>query len=432
MTTHAKHFPRASLHERTGTIVGWETCCGLLFHSPAFCFITENGLFHLGPVRQDRLVTPDKKKLLRVGVLFGGRSGEHEVSLVSAASVIRGLDPDKYEAVPIGITKDGHWLIGEGAAKMLPEVLKTGRRVMLTADPTEAALMPLDRGAGAQRLDVIFPVLHGTYGEDGTIQGMLDLAGLPYVGAGVLGSAIGMDKDVAKRLCQTEGIPVVPWVTVHRWEWEKDPVAVKSEIEEKFPYPVFVKPATLGSSVGMTKVHKADELGAAIDLACEFGMKILVEKAVSAREIEVSVLGNHEPKASLPGEIVPHREFYDYTAKYLEDGTQLVIPAQLKPAQVQKIQSLAVQAFRALELSGMARVDFFLEKKGNKLYLNEVNTIPGFTSISMYPKLWEASGISFRQLIDKLIDLAFEVHAERARTKYAIDLPEGSGGALSN
>jgi D-alanine-D-alanine ligase len=377
-------------------------------------------------------VTPDKKKLLRVGVLFGGRSGEHEVSLVSAASVIRGLDPDKYEAVPIGITKDGHWLIGEGAAKMLPGVLKTGRRVMLTADPTEAALMPLDRGAGAQRLDVMFPVLHGTYGEDGTIQGMLDLAGLPYVGAGVLGSAIGMDKDVAKRLCQTAGIPVVPWVTVHRWEWEKDPVAVKSQIEEEFPYPVFVKPATLGSSVGMTKVHNADELGAAMDLACEFGMKILVEKAVSAREIEVSLLGNHEPKASVPGEIVPHREFYDYTAKYLEDGTQLLIPAQLKPAQVQKIQSLAVQAFRALELSGMARVDFFLEKKGNKLYLNEVNTIPGFTSISMYPKLWEASGISFRQLIDKLIDLAFELHSERARTKYAIDLPEGSGGALSN
>ncbi|MGB7727296.1 MAG: D-alanine--D-alanine ligase family protein [Candidatus Acidiferrum sp.] len=377
-------------------------------------------------------MTPDKKKLLRVGVFFGGRSGEHEVSLVSAASVIRGLDPDKYEAVPIGITKDGHWLIGEGAAKMLPEVLKTGRRVMLTADPTEAALMPLDRGAGAQRLDVIFPVLHGTYGEDGTIQGMLDLAGLPYVGAGVLGSAIGMDKDVAKRLCQAAAIPVVPWVTVHRWEWEKDPAAVKSQIEEEFPYPVFVKPATLGSSVGMTKVHNVGELGTAMDLACEFGMKILVEKAVSAREIEVSVLGNHEPKASVPGEIVPHREFYDYTAKYLEDGTQLLIPAQLKPAQVQKIQSLAVQAFRALELSGMARVDFFLEKKGNKLYLNEVNTIPGFTSISMYPKLWEASGISFRQLIDKLIDLAFELHSERARTKYAIDLPEGSGGALSN
>jgi len=376
-------------------------------------------------------VTPDKKKILRVGVLFGGRSGEHEVSLASAASVIRGLDPDKYEAVPIGITKDGHWLIGEGAVKMLPEVLKGGRRVMLTADPTEAALVPLDRGAGAQRLDVIFPVMHGTFGEDGTIQGMLDLAGLPYVGAGVLGSAVGMDKDVAKRLCQTAGIPVVPWVTVHRWRWEQNKWAVKTEIEEKFPYPVFVKPATLGSSVGMSKVHNAQELGPALDLACEYGMKILVEKAVTAREIEVSVLGNHEPKASVPGEIVPHREFYDYAAKYLEDGTQLVIPAVLKPAQVKKIQTLAVQAFQALELCGMARVDFFLEKKGGKLYLNELNTIPGFTSISMYPKLWEASGIPFRDLIDKLIELAFEIHAEKARTKYAIELPEGSGGALT-
>jgi D-alanine-D-alanine ligase len=377
-------------------------------------------------------VTPDKKKLLRVGVLFGGRSGEHEVSLASAASVIRGLDPDKYEAVPIGISKDGHWLVGQGAVKMLPEVLRGGRRVMLTADPTEAALMPLDRGAGAQRLDVIFPVLHGTFGEDGTIQGMLDLAGLPYVGAGVLGSAIGMDKDVAKRLCEAAGIPVVPWVTVHRWDWGKNPEKIKANIEEKFSYPVFVKPATLGSSVGMTKVHNSAELGPALDLACEFGMKILVEKAVSAREIEVSVLGNHEPKASVPGEIVPHREFYDYTAKYLEDGTQLLIPAHLKPTQVQKIQSVAVQAFEALELAGMARVDFFLEKKGGKLFLNEVNTIPGFTSISMYPKLWEASGIPFRELIDRLIELAFELHRERARTKYAIEVPEGPAGALSN
>lgn len=376
-------------------------------------------------------MTPDNKKRLRVGVLFGGRSGEHEVSLASAASVIRGLDPDKYEAVPIGITKDGHWLVGEGAAKMLPDVLKSGRRVMLSADPTEAALIPLDRGAGAQRFDVIFPVMHGTFGEDGTIQGLLELAGLPFVGAGVLGSAVGMDKDVSKRLCQETGIPVVPWITVHRWRWEKEPAAVQAEIEEKFPYPLFVKPATLGSSVGMTKAHKSEELGAALDLACEYGTKILVEKAVSAREIEVSVLGNDEPQASIPGEIVPHREFYDYTAKYLEEGTQLKIPAELKPAQVKRLQGLAVQAFRALELSGMARVDFFLEKKGSKLYLNEVNTIPGFTSISMYPKLWEASGIPFRELIDKLIALALEAHREKARTKYAIELPEGSGGALA-
>jgi D-alanine-D-alanine ligase len=368
---------------------------------------------------------------LRVGVLFGGRSGEHEVSLASAASVIRGLDPDQYEAVPIGITKDGHWLVGEGAVKMLPEVLKGGRRVMLTADPTEAALVPLDRGTGAQRLDVIFPVMHGTFGEDGTIQGMLELAGLPYVGAGVLGSAIGMDKDVSKRLCQEAGIPVVPWVTIHRWAWEKEPEAVRAEIEGKFEYPVFVKPATLGSSVGMSKVHRAEELASALNLACEYGSKILVEKAVTAREIEVSVLGNHEPQSSVPGEIVPHREFYDYTAKYLEDGTQLIIPAALKPSQIARIQSLAIKTFRALELSGMARIDFFLEKKGGRLYLNEANTIPGFTSISMYPKLWEASGISFRELIDKLINLAFEMHNEKTRTKYAIELPEGSSGALT-
>ena len=375
-------------------------------------------------------MSPEKKRL-RVGVLFGGRSGEHEVSLASAASVIRGLDLDKYEPVPIGITKDGHWLIGEGAAKMLPDILKSGRRVMLAADPTEAALVPLDRGAGAQRFDVMFPVLHGTFGEDGTIQGMLELAGLPYVGAGVLGSAIAMDKDVAKRLCQEAGIPVVPWVSVQRWQWEKDPAAVKAEIEAKFEYPVFVKPATLGSSVGMNKVHTAEELAPALNFAAEYGMKILVEKAMIAREIEVSVLGNLEPQASVPGEIVPHREFYDYTAKYLEDGTQLLIPADLKPAQVRRVQSMAIDAFRALELSGMARVDFFLEKTGGKILLNEANTIPGFTSISMYPKLWEASGIGFRELIDRLIELAMEMHHEKARTKYAIELPAGSGGALT-
>ena len=373
-----------------------------------------------------------EKKRLRVGVLFGGRSGEHEVSLASAASVIRGLDPDKYEPVPIGISKEGHWLIGNAAQKMLPEVLKAGQRVVMAADPTDAALIPLDRSAetGGQRLDVVFPVMHGTYGEDGTIQGLLDLAGLPFVGAGVLGSAVGMDKDVAKKLLQHAKIPVVPWLTVYRADWEQNRAAIRKEIEKKFRYPVFVKPATLGSSVGMSKVHSRQELAPALDLASEFAMKILVERAVNAREIEVSVLGNHRPKASVPGEIVPHREFYDYTAKYLEEGTALIIPAKLRAAQVQKIQNFAVSAFRALELSGMARVDFFLEKEGGKLYLNEVNTIPGFTSISMYPKLWEASGIPFRELIDQLIALALEVQREKARTKYEIELPEGAGGAL--
>ena len=367
---------------------------------------------------------------LRVGVLFGGRSGEHEVSLASASSIIRGLDPQKYEAVPIGITKEGHWLIGAGAQRMLPEVLRTGQRVVMSADPTESALMPIDGSPRGQKLDVIFPVIHGTFGEDGTMQGLLELAGLPFVGAGVLGSAIGMDKDVAKKLMQVAGIPVVPWIAVQRADWERDPKAIRRAVEKKFKYPVFVKPATLGSSVGMTKVHSRAELGPALDLAAEFAMKIMVERAVSAREIEVSVLGNHDPRASIPGEIVPHREFYDYAAKYLEEGTQLLIPAKLKKSEVKKVQSMAVTAFRALELSGMARVDFFIEKRGGKIFLNEVNTIPGFTSISMYPKLWEANGIPFRELISKLIDLALEQHQEKARTKYQIELPEGASGAL--
>jgi len=374
-------------------------------------------------------MTPDKKRL-RIGVLFGGRSGEHEVSLASAASVIRGLDPDKYEAVPIGITKEGHWLIGTSAQKMLPEVLRTGQRVTMTADPTDAALVKLDGSGGGQRIDVVFPVMHGTFGEDGTIQGLLDLAGLPFVGAGVLGSAIAMDKDVAKKLLRAAKIPVVPWLSIRRDEWEGNHAEIIAQIEKEFPYPVFVKPATLGSSVGMTKVHSHDELAPALHLAAEFAMKILVEQAVTAREIEVSVLGNHDPQASVPGEIVPHHEFYDYAAKYLEQGTQLLIPATLKSAQIKKFQHFAVQAFRALELNGMARVDFFLEKDSGKIYLNEVNTIPGFTSISMYPKLWEASGLPFAQLLDKLIALALEQHAEKARTKYAIELPQGSAGAL--
>jgi len=343
---------------------------------------------------------------------------------------MRGLDPDKYEAVPIGITKEGHWLVGAGAQKMLPEVLKGGQRVMMTADPTDAALVRLDGSGGGQRLDVVFPVMHGTFGEDGTIQGLLDLAGLPFVGAGVLGSAIAMDKDVAKRLLQAAKIPVVPWLAVQRADWERNPAEIQKLIEKKFEYPVFVKPATLGSSVGMTKVHSREELAAGLNLAAEFAMKILVERNMIAREIEVSVLGNSDPRASVPGEIVPHREFYDYAAKYLEEGTQLLIPAKLKPAEVKKIQQYAIDAFRALELNGMARVDFFLEKQGGKIFLNEVNTIPGFTSISMYPKMWEASGIPFRELIDKLIELALEQHREKARTKYQIELPSGPSGAL--
>ena len=372
-----------------------------------------------------------EKKRLRVGVLFGGRSGEHEVSLASAATVIRSLDPDKYEVVPIGISKDGHWLVGTGATKMLPEVLKSGQRMVLPADPNASALIPLDGSrAGSLRVDIVFPVLHGTFGEDGTVQGLLELAGLPYVGAGVLGSAIGMDKDVQKRLCKEAKIPVVPWVAVTRRDWEREPAKIRRVVERKFRYPVFVKPATLGSSVGMTKVHAAKELAAALDLAAEFAQKIMVERAIKGREIEVSVLGNDDPRASVPGEIMPHREFYDYAAKYLEEGTRTEIPAKLSGAQVKRFQEYAVRAFRVLELGGMARVDFFLEQRTSKIYLNEVNTIPGFTSISMYPKMWEASGISYRELVDRLIELALEQHREKTRTKYAIELPPGAGGAL--
>jgi D-alanine-D-alanine ligase len=371
-------------------------------------------------------------KRIRVGVLFGGRSGEHEVSLISAASVIQALDPEKYEAVPIGISKDGRWLVGNTKLKVLRDILKKGERVMLSTDPSVAALIPLDEKAGGGiRVDVVFPVLHGTYGEDGTVQGLLELAGLPYVGAGVLGSAVGMDKDVQKRLFREAGLPVAEFEAIPRATWERSRAEVLRSFERKFTFPLFVKPAALGSSVGMTKVHDIKELSAALDLAAEFGQKIIVERGLDAREIELAVLGNDSPKASIPGEIVPHREFYDYAAKYLEDGTKLVIPAELSAAQVKKFQDYAVRAFLALDCAGMARMDFFLERRTNKIYLNEINTIPGFTSISMYPKLWEATGIPYRELIDRLIQLALDAHREKARTKYSIELPPGAGGALA-
>jgi len=374
-------------------------------------------------------------KRLRIGVLFGGRSGEHEVSLASAASVIRALDTEKYEAVPIGITKDGRWLVGTSASqKLLPEVLKTGERVVLPPDPSSSALVSLGGGSAqpSVKVDVIFPVLHGTFGEDGTVQGLLELAGVPYVGAGVLGSAVGMDKDLQKRLFREARIPVVAALAISRHEWEAKRGAVLVSVKKKFKFPLFVKPATLGSSVGMTRVSNAAELPAAMDIAAEFAQKIVVERAIRGREIEVSVLGNDEPKASIPGEIIPHREFYDYAAKYLETGTRLEIPAKLNKKQVAQFQEYAVRAFRAIECMGMARVDFFLERGTGKIYLNEVNTIPGFTSISMYPKMWEASGIPYSELISRLIELALEQHKEKARTKYSIELPAGASGALES
>ncbi|HYB62284.1 MAG TPA: D-alanine--D-alanine ligase family protein [Methylomirabilota bacterium] len=376
----------------------------------------------------------DGKKRLRVGVLFGGRSGEHEVSLNSAASVIHELDPEKYEVVPIGITKDGRWLAGTSAQKLLPEVLRSGARVALTADPNIPGLLALDeRPSSAFSLDVVFPVLHGTYGEDGTVQGLLELAGVPYVGAGVLGSAVGMDKDMQKRLFLQAKLPVGDFLAVPRSQWEREPEKVRREVEKKFRYPVFIKPATLGSSVGMTKVRGRSELAAALNLAAEFAQKIMVERAIKGREIEVSVLGNDDPRASVPGEIVPHHEFYDYAAKYLEEGTQLLIPAKLSKAQVKQFQEFAVRAFRAVEAMGLARVDFFLERRTGRVLLNEINTIPGFTSISMYPKLWEASGLPYSKLLDRLIELGLEQHREKQRTKYSIEPPAGAAsGALEN
>ena len=347
-------------------------------------------------------------KKTRVGVIFGGRSGEHEVSLRSAESVIRSLDPSKYEVVPIAITHEGRWLGTRDAMKLLSpgEAIQAALK---TGEPMAVVPEPQRNGA----VDVFFPIVHGTYGEDGTIQGLLELAGVPYVGAGVLGSAVGMDKDVMKRLLREAGLPVGDfWVTR-----AKDIEAFIGEFGKELPYPVFVKPANLGSSVGITKAHNVGELPAAIAFAAEFDRKIIIEKGIDAREIEISVLGNDELKASIPGEIIPSREFYDYQAKYVDDDSRLIIPAPLSEQQVRQAQDLAIRSFQALDCSGMARVDLFLEKPTGKFLVNEINTLPGFTSITMYPKLWEATGLAYPDLVDRLITLAVERHAEKKKLR---------------
>jgi D-alanine-D-alanine ligase len=367
------------------------------------------------------------KKKLRVGILFGGRSGEHEVSLTSATSVLKALDPDKYEVVLIGITRDGGWRwgvpAGEADAKALRDALDQGKPVTPSVDPSHPGLVPLDSpsssaGSGGNVVDVIFPVLHGTFGEDGTVQGVLELAGIPYVGAGVLGSAAGMDKDVMKRLFRDAGLPVVPWVLALRGEWEREPARVRRQIEREIGYPLFVKPANLGSSVGISRVAQARKLAAALDLAAEYDRKILVEKAVDAREIECSVLGNDRPQASVPGEVIPVNEFYDYEAKYIKEGSELIIPAKLTPRQTKQVREFSVRAFQAIDGAGMARVDFLLDRRTGRVFVNEINTIPGFTPISMYPKMWEASGIPYPKLVDRLIELAFERQQEKNRTRF--------------
>ena len=307
---------------------------------------------------------------IRVGILFGGRSGEHDVSLQSAASVIKALDPAKYEIVPIGITREGHWRVGSGAVQLLPQVLESGDPVTPSVDPTGPKLLPLAPRRCPRRslpsLDVVFPVLHGTFGEDGTVQGLLELADVPYVGAGVLASAAGMDKDVMKRLFRDAGLPVVPWELILRADWESHPGAVRKRIEKELRYPLFVKPVNMGSSVGISKVHHRRELAAALNLAAQYDRKILVEKGIDAREIECSVLGNDHPQASVPGEVVPVNEFYDYEAKYIKEGSELVIPAHLTARQTKQVREVAIRAFQAVDGAGMGRVDFLLDRKTGK------------------------------------------------------------------
>ena len=355
---------------------------------------------------------------VRVGIIFGGRSGEHEVSLASAASVIQAIDRTRFEPVAIGIAKDGRWLVGgdqlcalaqaAGITLALPEGI---------VEPTEALEKMEARGglpAGlSTRLDVVFPLIHGPFGEDGTLQGLLELADLPYVGAGVMASAVGMDKVVQKAVFRAHGIPVVEHMVILRSKWEQEPEAVKARVAAAVGFPCFVKPANLGSSVGVSKVKSPDELPEAVALAGKYDRKLLVEQAVSAREIEVSVLGNDEPQASVPGEVVPEKEWYDYEAKYTPGLTRLLIPAPLGTSETEAVRQLAVKAYRAIDCCGMARVDFFFE--GDRFILNEVNTIPGFTATSAYPRLWEVSGLSYPALISRLIELALERHADKRR-----------------
>jgi D-alanine-D-alanine ligase len=361
-------------------------------------------------------------KKLVVGVIFGGRSGEHEVSLRSAESVINALDRGRYDVVPIAITKQGKWLASSEATNLLPSsvIESADQHVAVFGDPTERGLArftPEGRSWGHDRVDVFIPVLHGTYGEDGTIQGLLEMADVPYVGCGVLASAAGMDKVIMKRLFSEAGLPIVDFTYFLRTQWEAHPQKIEALVNEKIGFPCFVKPANLGSSVGISKAIDSKGLNHAITLAAKYDRKIIVEKGIDAREIEVSVLGNDDPVASLPGEIVPQTaEFYDYKAKYIDNnGARLIIPAEVSREITAEIQRLAIRAFQSIDGSGLARVDFFLERNSDNLIVNEINTMPGFTSISMYPKLWEASGLSYSGLLDRLIELAFNRHHEKTR-----------------
>ena len=362
---------------------------------------------------------------IRVGVIFGGRSGEHEVSLRSARSIMDAIDREKYEVLPIGITKEGRWITGpdpwqtlaSGEDETIPAAL-----LAEPGDPTLKAIEPapdetVKRLRDIAPVDVIFPVLHGPFGEDGTLQGLLELADIPYVGAGVVGSAVGMDKAIFKAVMIAHRIPVLPYRLVLRSQWEAKPEAVIRDLEADLNYPMFVKPANLGSSVGVNRATDRAALVAGLNDAARYDRRLVIEQGIPAREIEVSVLGNDDPIASIPGEIVPGDEFYSYADKYINDAARLLIPAPLDDETVARVQELAIRAYQAIDCAGLARVDFLLDRTSNELWMNEVNTIPGFTSISMYPKLWEASGIPYPELIDRLIQLALERHAEKSRNK---------------
>jgi D-alanine-D-alanine ligase len=385
-------------------------------------------------------------KRLRVGVLYGGRSSEHEVSLASAAAVFAHLDRRRYEPVPIKIEKDGRWALADKPPSMMSagEVIeqlrleaarpvREGREVHLVAHPGEETILSIDRTARPKdvdlpsaivtglALDAIFPMLHGPYGEDGTIQGLLELANVPYVGSGVLGSALGMDKAVMKVLFAARGLPVCPYRVVMRHEWERQADRIAIELERALKFPMFIKPANLGSSVGISKAKNQQGLRDAVALAAGFDRKIVVEAAVTpARELECGVLGNDEPEASVPGEIIPSREFYDYEAKYIDAESKTVIPAELPKKLAEIVRKLSIEAFKAIDAAGMARVDFLLGGREESLYVNEVNTIPGFTTISMYSKLWAASGVDYPALLDRLIALALERHAEKQQLRTSV------------
>ncbi|HYP29137.1 MAG TPA: D-alanine--D-alanine ligase [Blastocatellia bacterium] len=364
-------------------------------------------------------------KKIRVGVIFGGRSGEHEVSLRSAESIIHAMDKSKYEVIPIGITQGGKWLVSGNAKAMLPEAIMSSDHqepVAIIGDPTRHGLTRLGKNSGgnseaahSEALDVVFPVLHGTYGEDGTIQGLLEMAGIPYVGCGVLASSTGMDKIVMKQLFERAGLEVTPYEWFLRSHWEDDPEAVIRRVSRSLKFPMFVKPANLGSSVGISRADDRQELREAIRDAARYDRRVIVERGVTGREIEVSVLGNDDPIASLPGEIIVGHEFYDYEDKYIDNRSRTQVPAKLPRKIIERIQRAALIAFQAIDGSGLARVDFFVEAGTNRVLINEINTMPGFTTISMYAKMWEASGIGYGELIDRLIALAIERHEDKSR-----------------